>query len=544
MLNKIKTKILNIKNFILKNYKKILLQSLYILSIALLFFLDGFIFSLFDEINKINGFKLKYFIVAFLFALLFSISKNKKVIYFCVSIFCFFSITQLSYLAYFKIPLSHTEIQLIFTEVPDIVKSGFGEFNRVYYAFIATTIPYIAMFFLIKKYDATMLKVRYASILLVLSISIYPLKVVSTALFKKTIRSMGFNPDTSSHPIFYDGMKIYSYYLFNTLPRQYLKTNKVFREYAVEKIKTQDKINIVVVMGESFNYSNQSLYGYVIDGESGGGTTPNLNNLKNDKNFIYKKGISSATSTRISLSNFFNLQREPENINLYLYQNFNLFKMAKENGFKTYFISAWDQRTVQSIGGRKYIDFYKIDVRDDEIINRLKEVDSAFNESDKNFIVINQSACHTPYYSHYHHVKKEFDKFKNSYDNCILYIDHILNDYISYFSKKEKTYIFITSDHGENKYGHREFTPEIASVPVIFYANDADKTIMNKIKDNFAPTHAEISLLIAEMIGYKINNPNTPDNIFYVNSASEDKYMKVIKIPEKKEVKFEIIDNN
>ena len=39
--------------------------------------------------------------------------------------------------------------------------------------------------------------------------------------------------------------------------------------------------------------------------------TPNLNNLKNDKNFIYKKAISSGVNTPVSVNSIFNLKREP-----------------------------------------------------------------------------------------------------------------------------------------------------------------------------------------------------------------------------------------
>ena len=132
----------------------------------------------------------------------------------------------------------------------------------------------------------------------------------------------------------------------------------------------------------------------------------------------------------------------------------------------------------------------------------------------------------------------------------MLYEDYILNNIINYFKDKKDfpTYLFITSDHNEltgqkGLYGHINLVPEGADVPIMLYSNN--QNIVKELQNIFYPTHYDIGLLIAKIMGYKIINPNSLDNEYYINgndSMARYGYIKVIKDIENKKINYEFID--
>lgn len=359
------------------------------------------------------------------------------------------------------------------------------------------------------------------------------------------------NPE---YPSIYNGLKVYSGYFFNILPT-ILKENTEeynFKEYLITKNESvNNKMNIVLIYGESFNYYNQSLYGYEYN------TTPNLLELSKDyKNFTYKKGIASAIATQQSIPAFFNLQREPKNYKMQINMKFNLFKLAKEQGFKTFFISAQKVGLFNNLG-RQFIDVF-ITVEDEKELFDIKRDEALLtilkNQelSDKNFIVLHQRNIHSPYEKNYSHKQKEFDKFESSYDNATLYNDYLYKHIITYFTHHSQNplYFFITSDHGEltgqnGLYGHVSLIPEVANIPIILYTRNANSNIQNEFKNMFMPTHYELGILLAKIMGYTIINPNILDDIFYINgndSMGRFGYIKLQKDKKNNKINYEVIN--
>ena len=140
--------------------------------------------------------------------------------------------------------------------------------------------------------------------------------------------------------------------------------------------------------------------------------------------------------------------------------------MAKENGFKTYFYSAYDMKQTNLIGVR-YIDEMVTSEhnprkfkhkKEDLLLKMFKNLDL---KNGKNFVVLNFKSVHSPYEENYSH-HKEFDVFKPkddsrfeeenaAYDNAILYVDSIFGQLLEEFERlnvANSQFIF-TSDHGE-----------------------------------------------------------------------------------------------
>ena len=276
---------------------------------------------------------------------------------------------------------------------------------------------------------------------------------------------------------------VYGYFI-NIFPSD--KQVKKFLPYKITKKKDiEEKTNIVLIMGESWSSNHMSLYGYDFK------TTPNLDKLKKMSNVVYSKGYSSSVCTTISLSMFFNQQKEPQNSKMLLEKEFNLFKLAKNQGFYTAFISPQGSRTFAGIG-MEYIDnsIYRSKDRknftkyqDDYSIKKLKEL----NLKDKNFIVLQTRATHYPYdlFTEMHPVFDKFqikgrDKRINDYDGAMLYTDNLLKQIIDWSNNLEgKTYLVIISDHGQmlgedNFWGHGFIDERVGQVPTLFWFKNVD----------------------------------------------------------------------
>ncbi|RAX51328.1 hypothetical protein CCY99_09285, partial [Helicobacter sp. 16-1353] len=68
---------------------------------------------------------------------------------------------------------------------------------------------------------------------------------------------------------------------------------------------------------------------------------------------------------------------------------------------------------------------------------------------------------------------------------------------------------------------------------------DSKPTFLSETLENFYyPTHYEIALLVAKILGYEIINPNQKENIFYINGldiAGNGEYLEVRKSKNKLE---------
>jgi glucan phosphoethanolaminetransferase (alkaline phosphatase superfamily) len=542
-MKNIKNKLLNYTKIIYLNKKQILFHLGFVIAFSILLIIDDWIFKLFNPLNTVKFGRWTFWGV--LIATILSLSKNKKFIYTILGFYCFFDITQLAYFAYFGSAFTPFNVPLVFGEMPDIIQSGFGDFGRVYYAFIAVGVPYFLIFWLIKKYNDRLYKVKYIWIILVIVLLHFPMRAY---------RSRNITHLFASHeaPSVYNGVKVYSGYLFNIL-RKGLSTQK-FEQYKLVKTKPlHDDMNIILIYGESFGWRNSSLYGYERK------TMPLLTEFakKHKNNFKYQKGISCATFTSSSIPTFFNFQREPENHQQQMNKTVNLFRMAKERNFNTFWISIQSRSMINNLAPQ-FIDTIKYYNNEKSLIDELEdeallEILKRYDINDgNNFIVLHKGNLHSPFMQYTKLHKEEFGKFDIQYDNAMLYEDWLLYNIFEYFrnNSKKTFYVFLISDHGsliggnDGKYGHGRLDPRIADVPVMVYTNDTNKTILDKFEKIWTPTCYQFGELIADTMGYKIINPNTPDGVYYINNTDllgRHGYIKVTKDEKNKKIEYEEI---
>ena len=429
-------------------------------------------------------------------------------------------------MAYFGMPISAPEIKKLFTETHDIAESGFSYFYVVWYVLPTMLITYGTYIYFYHKYSNKCFKTKVAYLLLVIVLLVKPERA-----YRKTLKN--FLPGPTRNSI-HNTLNTFSYFFVKELWSNNLQKDIIFQDYIIEKKQNFEKPDIIILLvGESMNFKHLGLYDYERN------TTPNLNKLKDNENFIYKKALSSSISTSSALPFLFNIIREPGNFKVLSNKNNNLFRLSKENGFKNYFITSQESKNLNDVGVNfcdeiitkedDYIDF--TDKKDDNLLQYLDKFLNEKNVKNK-FITIFQRNLHSPYENNYEEHYDEFniyninqktrkEKMVNSYDNAVLFEDYFINEVINRINKiQDKSIILIiTADHGQmlgedNLYGHNILDYRVAQIPFMIYYNDNYKIGFDKknIFDNIS--HYEISKIIANIIGYEVKNPNDDGKYF------------------------------
>lgn len=444
----------------------------------------------------------------------------------------FFGLLQLSQLlhfAYFGSLIAPHAVGLFFHEQDEIWESLAGVAPYMLAPTAAVAVAYAAIVWLWRKTHSQTLNLLCPTLILLALLPIMPMKAYGTSKPQKFYP----NPKSTSLKNTYYAV---SFFLGKDLPERLSgRPVKTYLPYEVIKRESPGPINIVVIMGESLGYSHMSLFGYERS------TTPKLESLKADPGFVYHRAIAGGISTKASLPLFFNIQREPDNVqHMFRYES-NLLKMAKEQGLVTHYISNQTSH-LSTYSGTEYADHYLTKENmeplyrkeyDAALVTALKRIDLAKS----NFIVLHQRNAHSPYHYNYppdfeRYPTANLDRYQftvNTYDNAVGFTDHVLHEIIHTLKTKSPvpTYVFFTADHGEligegGRYGHAMLTPDVAAVPFIFFASRGDAAKIAQVRAMQHPSHYEIGKTIAKVMGYEVVNPNEAEGIYYINGANLD----------------------
>ena len=410
------------------------------------------------------------------------------------------------------------DIALFFHEMQDTALAVFDEFGHYWQVLMAILVGFMLMIGVRLFSNRNLKQSNWVIIPIFLSLMIIPMQNIK--------RGGEFIFPNSTQFMYFNGLKSISSYFVDVLIAK--KEQKQFLPYQVELTKpATEKITIIYIMGESLSASHLSLFGYERQ------TTPYLDQWAKQKNFYYTQGVSAATVTRNSIAEFMNFQKEPENYTLVQSKQYNLFKLGKQASFKTTFMSSQTFSSFPHVG-LEYTDysFYQEKQNassaqgDDFWLENLKSLPLA----NQNFIVIQMRAVHTPYAKTWRHRYNEFHQFSgqlndkmDDYDNGILYVDSVLNETFEWANKLPgKVYVFFASDHNElfgqyGIHGHITLHQQVGLIPVFLWTNDL-KSVQN-FKSIKNPSHWDIAEQILNLMGYEVNNPNTPKDIIYINGS-------------------------
>lgn len=433
--------------------------------------------------------------------------------------FLFLFLIEMLHWRYFGSPIIPGEIYKFFTDFTEVTQ-GIGKeilLRFVLPAFFTIGIG-ISMHFIFKKYAIQMAKLPF--------IGFAPLIVIIVLAYnfsQATTFTIAFR--TEQHLI-RSGLELNAAFFGKYLPYKLSdKAKSAIPAKPLPKEIVDCNSNIILVVGESATCVRMSVFDYTVN------TTPFLSALKKENKLFAKKCVPQATCTDVSLLSFFNLLDSIDQYETVLAGKQLLFKLAKDHGYKTYFITTQSAKgSTHYLGqmNKNFIDVVKTskdidpskgdnDNCYDEVL--LKELEGIDLESGKNFVVLQMYGSHENYSERYPSAFSRFDKSKYpfpqnaDYDNTLLYTDHVLNGMIQHLQNKSKApaYFFYMSDHGEcqgeegeDVFGHLMFRKNVASTPLLMMPirtqNDsAMKRIMNY---PYLFSNYFLSLEIARLLGY------------------------------------------
>ncbi|MGN0930049.1 MAG: sulfatase-like hydrolase/transferase [Alphaproteobacteria bacterium] len=503
------------------NWKKGAYSFLFALLFSIIIVIPDYLLRIYSP-HYVAHFHANTFVYIFLFMTSLFLIKSSKFFISVLFLVWILMLSSMYYLFHFGRYFLGVDIQLLFVETEDIYLGFATDLIKYWYLiFICVTLFFLSIYLRKKSF-----KYVYHSnlfIIVFLGVFLYQPYIVLRQGKEK-------NSPSPLRYIFRNGIKSLSSYIVQPDGKR-----NNFLPYEVTKQKDiTTPTTIIFYMLESTSPNNMSLYGYERK------TTPNLEKLKSDKKFIYKRAISSGVSTSISLSMFFNFQKEAQNYFTSFMKDNNLFKMARSQGFQTAMYSPQSSKTFSNVG-IGFVDkaIYRDNARhkyntlgDDYAFELLKSTPL----KDKNFLVVQTRAVHYPYEKIYENLP-QYDVFNderkdfklNSYDNAMLYLDELLYKVINWAKTLDgKVYLIMTSDHGQmmgqdNLWGHSFLDLRVAEVPFILYTKGVSQNDLFEM--NNPPellTHYDISKFIAKILGYEIINPNTPENIYYINGVDID----------------------
>ena len=446
-----------------------------------------------------------------------------------LGVFIFIELIQFCNLFYYGSLITSAKFRLLFDEFDEVWSTGKEAIPFLYFVPLLVLVPYGILIAAFTKFENKRLKTKLAIVPVLLFLAIIPYRV------DKAYHGANYYPDPSDHSL-RNSLYAATNCLYNIInPKPVIEYN--YQDYRIESIDSNKKnVNVILIIGESANYQHMSLFGYKRE------TNPLLSSLKSDPNFIYLKGLSGGVSTPVSLALLMNNIYEPNNMKAIEDKKANLFKLAKQHGFKTFYISAQSGALLTNLGA-EFID-HKLfrnkelllfnQYQDEALLKIIPELDY----ESQNFIVINQRNAHAPYEENYQHNskfnyfladKKNYQQFRiDSYDNAMRYNDYLIYEMIQFYKQKFNgpTYIFFTSDHGEVldsskvAFGHADLKEEVAQVPFLAYINNANSKELRNLVEPVS--HYELGNVIAKILGFRINNPNRKKGLFYIHGTELD----------------------
>lgn len=450
--------------------------------------------------------------------LIVSIVKTRAILitYILIAAFVWFQILHFAYFGTWIFPLEYLLFFTKFQETYDTFRTV-AEIGII--PTIMILILLISIYYLLRNSEEKRLKIPFLSFVLIAFIIFVPVRV-----YVKDSKK-GHRPNVEYYPL--KNTVVNLGYLFgNILPKKVMGNSGLEQPVSpTPNLLTKNPdVNIIMIMGESLNRNFMSLYDYKIK------TTPFLDSIKDDENFVYKKGIASGVVTDVAVPSFFNIIKRPDGVPQIISTNTCLFKMAKNNGFQTHFYSSQAQDQLAQLKSyicTKWIDDYvdgtsvtkDIDkpALDTFLLDKIEEVDF----SKPSFVALQQRASHTPFIDTF---PKEFEIFTKEniedktiiqntidYANSIHYTDYIISQLVKKVKEKTNrpTYFIFTSDHASNvgdpnRQGHGRLNYDaVYQVPFFVYGINNAKVLKNKFSDFEFISHYQMGNVVSNLLGYE-----------------------------------------
>ncbi|AET15979.1 TPA: phosphoethanolamine transferase [Pasteurella multocida] len=309
----------------------------------------------------------------------------------------------------------------------------------------------------------------------------------------------------------------FGYFIGKTLPYDLFNLSNVSVYYRDKPNMTQPTMakNIVLIMGESLSASNVGTFGYERQ------TMPFLDQLVKNApaETLLKPAYSAGLGTAISLPAFFNAIPRPNGLEQIVSGRTNLFRLAKERGYQTYFYSAQpeNQMMIMSIMGKTWVDhlLFPSDIgykrsegmHDHALLPLFEQIDLS---EGNHFIVLHQRGSHAPYAYYLSEEEKAFKENTplDNYDSTLYNTDQFIEKVFKQLKQHHDDWVLIyTSDYGQfvSNQVYNQGTAKEANylVPIMTYT---ENTALQQLQRPFLACdrlfHQQLSTFIIKMLGY------------------------------------------
>lgn len=453
------------------------------------------------------------------FAGILSFVNNRWILKITLSLAVITQIIQVNHWAYFGVPIHSQDISKVFFELDEILQTGNSLTHALWPVWLTLFISG-ALLLAAPYFSKGRVILPYIWIIIPLVLSITPLL--------SYIKGPSFFYTKPTYSTIYNTIRSFSDWLVRA---KYNEESLRYKPYTITYNKPKIK-NIVLIVGESLSSRYMHLYGYKET------NTPFLYSLRKDKNFLFSKGISSSVSTRTCLQLLFNTYLNPGFNELIRKKDANLFRLAKHQGYKTFILSAQNEKLFHDTG-TEFVDLFmsekdmrnELSKKGDEAL--LKTL-STLELSNKNFIVIHLRHIHSPFNQYTQYLptsikpaarNNRISQTQEEYSNAIIYHDHWVQQCLMTIKKilPKDTIVLFTSDHGQlvgerGLFGHNQMQPEVADVPFWALLIKAPSQILYPLKD-FPLSHYDLAKYISTLFGATISNPNENQNLQYVHGS-------------------------
>ncbi len=321
-------------------------------------------------------------------------------------------------------------------------------------------------------------------------------------------------------------------------------------EVVTTDIAKSDSINIILVIGESYNKHHAQLYGYSLP------TTPIMLSLQEKGNlYVFNDVVTPFNRTSPTMKNMMSCNSIGESERWYDYPYFP--SKFREAGYNVYY---WDNQRYMyrgalyefTLNSYLYNDslaektYSKTNSKafefDGQLVEDFKQ-QTDIDSSAYNFIMFHLLGQHFTACSRYPH-NKQFELFTSNdinrsepyfdieklqyiaeYDNATLYNDYVIGEIVSYFSKKNAILIYL-SDHGEEVFDYRDYKGRSPSEPLtrklLSYQYDIPFIIW--CSDKFKLKYPETVLAIQNAIGKPFMIDNLCQLMFHIGALHTKYY--------------------
>lgn len=320
-----------------------------------------------------------------------------------------------------------------------------------------------------------------------------------------------------------------------TLPHKFWYLSNVPDYQAPEPaVQSAPKIrNIIFLLGESESAKHVSYFGYHFANRN---TTPFLQQFAHSTpSPVIKETYSAGLLTAISLPALFNAIEFPNGLAQISKATTNLFRLAKQQGYETYFYTAQAENDMDLLNllGKRWMDHLvyptalgfetKQHMPDRQLLPLLRKIDL---QQGHHFIVLHQRGSHMPYGKLLTAQQKVFGDHtvNDEYDNTIYATDQLMQDIIGYLQQQPtQDWLFVySSDHGQlvTPERHLQATMEEDNylVPTVLYS--ADQAFNLYLNQTFSACtrlfHQQIATFLLNTFGYQM--PVSGCQTGYVNN--------------------------